>query len=102
MTLIASNIKHEINKLFDSIKKHTLMDDYRSVTEDMWDSFLNTTNLQYVLHILDSVENILKNKQDEYIKNYLILNKLHPNVPESLVRYEYSYNYLNKPPVTGS
>ena len=56
-------------------------------------------NISALKQSLGVVESILKKKQDEYIKAYLYANKLHPNVAGSIVKFEYSQNYLNLPKV---
>ncbi len=39
----------------------------------------------------------MTNIQNGYAKEYLIVTRLHPRVPDSLVHPKYTYNYLNLP-----
>ena len=99
MNLIAANVKQEINKMIDLIKKGGNTSDFRTLTDNQWDNLMTPENISALKQSLGVVESILKKKQDEYIKAYLYANKLHPNVAGSIVKFEYSQNYLNLPKV---
>ncbi|QKF93496.1 V21 virophage-like protein [Fadolivirus algeromassiliense] len=100
MTLISANIKQEVNKLLDIVKKESKRTDFRTLTDSEWDALMTAGNIESMKQSLETIEKIMKKKQDEYIKTYLIANKLHPNTDQSIVKLEYTFNYLNLPKVT--
>lgn len=98
MSLISANIKQEIQKIIDMIQKSS--SDFRSLTDAQWDALMTPDNIALMHHSVDVIEDILKHKQDEYIKAYLMTNKLHPNVDGTIIRLDYTPNYLGLPKVT--
>lgn len=57
-------------------------------------------NEKTIKDTLETIQKILKQYQDDYIKKYLIIYKLYPTYEDSYVKYNYSYNYLNLPKIT--
>lgn len=99
MTLISANVKQEIEKILGLLKKAYPMNDFRSLTDQQWDDVMTPENIESMKHSLETIEKILKKKQDEYAKAYLIENKLHPGVKGSIIQIEYKPNHLNLPKV---
>jgi hypothetical protein len=99
MNIIAASVKEGINKILDLIKK-TYNSDFRTLTDDEWDKLMTPENIEMIKQSLETIEKILKKKQDTYIKEYLIQYKLYPNVEGSIIRLDYTFNYLNLPKVT--
>ena len=57
-------------------------------------------NVDAIKHSLEIIEKIIKGKQDHYIRTYLITHNLHPLLKISIVKFEYTPNYLNLQKVT--
>lgn len=100
MEAIGNSIKLAIDHIFKTIKAKTNVDDYRLITDLKWDEYLNNENTHIIQHYLETIENILKKKQDDYIKQFLIANKLHPGYNGNIIKFDYTWNYLNLPKVT--
>src|SRR3970040_467448 len=75
MNVIAANIREEVNKILDLIKSKYNAE-FRTLTDAQWDELMTEENIDKIKHSLETIEKILKKKQDEYIKAYLLANKL--------------------------
>jgi hypothetical protein len=100
MTNISTNIKQEIQKVINLIESCSGHNDFRTLSDVQWDNLATPENIKVMQNSFTTIESILKKKQDAYIKAYLIVNKLHPNLKDTIIKLDYKYNYLNLPKVT--
>ncbi len=99
----AENIKEMVSKLFAYVNQKTGCDqdyDYRYINDKKWDTLYATGEIKPIIDMTQELFNYMTNIQNGYAKEYLIVTRLHPRVPNSLVYPKYTYNYLNLPPLT--
>ncbi len=93
-------VKKSIDSIFEYIHSTIGVENYRDISDNQWDSNMTDEKVITLVSKLDELRAILRKKQNEYIKSYLIANKLHPRQENTIVNFEYTENYLKLPPVT--
>lgn len=99
-SMIATSIKQEVERILTIVKSKSKAPDFRDLTDSQWDEIMTLENVDAIKHSLEVIEKIIKGKQDHYIRTYLITHNLHPLLEDSIVKFEYTFNYLNLPKVT--
>lgn len=92
--VVIEDIKNMINELINQINIKLSIKDYRNITDEQWKQLLDTNYKDELIEKLEKIMKELKLLQESYAKVYLINNKLHPKYPNSIINYEYSFNYL--------
>lgn len=99
-SMISTSIKKEVEKILMIVKSKSNAPDFRDLTDGQWDEIMTPENIDAIKHSLEVIEKIVKSKQEHYIRTYLITHRLNPTLVDSIVKFEYHFNYLNLPKVT--
>jgi len=99
MNLVSSNVKQEINNIIGIVTKGPGERDFRTLSDKQWDMLMTPDNVSRIKASLEKIQKLLRSKQEEYFKVYLISFKLYPDIKDSIVRFDYTPNYLNLPKI---
>jgi hypothetical protein len=95
-----SKIKSKVREILGFINNNAGVN-FRYIYNKRWNDTFNEDKTNTLINKVDDLLKILKKEQDVFAKEYLINSKLHPRMPNSLVRAKYDFNYLNLPKLTG-
>ena len=78
----------DVNAVFASIGRT-----YKNISDEEWSSLDKSP----LIEKLEKLEKMFKHFHGQFCKSYLVVKKLHPAIYDSIIRFNYSFNYLDLP-----
>lgn len=96
---LKSQISQSVSEIMNFVYQSVGANDLNAITNEMWNQKMDHEKMEQLSDMLDKLYKLMKSHHDAYVKQYLIRTKTNPREKDSVVQFNYSWNYLNLPPV---